>query len=985
MKFRVCSMIIIFAFLLSISYVFAGIPRMINYQGMLTDNLGSPLNGSYDLTFKIYGSLSSSDSLWTEHHLGVLVQGGLFNVLLGSTTPMPSTLFDDTVRYLGIKVGSDSELPRIRLTSVGYSFRSLRSDTASYALAGTGGGSNTWTFRITPTADTTLITGGRWGIARYGNELFGNADSTHVNFGVVCTTGTSGQNYKYCTVSGGIRNKATYDYSTVGGGAFNTASGEHATVGGGVFNIASNSYATIGGGYLNAAKGVHSTIGGGHSDTASMGYATIGGGLTNTASGGYSTVGGGQINKATADWSIIGGGHADTTKAVYGGVFSGYSNLAGDEATDTAAFVGGGYENTAKAKYATVCGGDSNTVSGPYAIVGGGYRNTANNLYATVGGGYINTAPGERATVGGGSNNNASGDGATVGGGYQNTASGFASTVSGGEKNFVAGDRAAILGGYADTITNTADYSYLFGIKSKLTQDSTFMVDMPHIRFGKESGGYEFPTSDGTSGQVMATNGSGQLSWANISSSGGGWTDAGTKIYLTTSTDTVGIGTNTPHRKVQITEDVNGLSCPFKLENPNNNIGTGVSTGIIFSAGGSGNARGKGGLVYELTDTWNRGKFHFLQDPNLNADNPTISDAVMTIQNDGKVGIGTTSPSSKLQVVGDLRVTDKANIGPNNSNAGTNAFVAGANNVASGNYSTVGGGNSDTTKALYGGVFSGYSNLAGDAPEDTAAFVGGGYNNSATGKYSTVSGGWNNTASGYTSTVDGGYQNTASGWRSTVVAGRQNTSNGDASTIIGGAENSNSGTYSIILGVQDTLTAAAEYSMAFGGLVYLNTGYRVAFFDATWSGRLAINRDDHDPGGIGYPIHVGTNTSNGNGAFLSAAGVWTNASSRTFKENFQTLDGNYILQQISNLPVETWNYKGTKEKHIGPCSEDFANSFDVGSVRENGTRENKYLSAGDVAGVALAGVKELTRENQELRLIIEELKQRITEMEKKKR
>ena len=31
------------------------------------------------------------------------------------------------------------------------------------------------------------------------------------------------------------------------------------------------------------------------------------------------------------------------------------------------------------------------------------------------------------------------------------------------------------------------------------------MVDMPHIRFGDETTGYEFPTSDGTAGQVMTT------------------------------------------------------------------------------------------------------------------------------------------------------------------------------------------------------------------------------------------------------------------------------------------------------------------------------------------------------------------------------------------------------------------------------------------------------------------------------------------------
>jgi hypothetical protein len=55
--------------------------------------------------------------------------------------------------------------------------------------------------------------------------------------------------------------------------------------------------------------------------------------------------------------------------------------------------------------------------------------------------------------------------------------------------------------------------SYLFGVGSKLTADSTFMVDMPHIRFGDETYGYEFPSSDGEYGQVMVTDGHGQLSW----------------------------------------------------------------------------------------------------------------------------------------------------------------------------------------------------------------------------------------------------------------------------------------------------------------------------------------------------------------------------------------------------------------------------------------------------------------------------------------
>jgi cell division protein FtsB len=50
-------------------------------------------------------------------------------------------------------------------------------------------------------------------------------------------------------------------------------------------------------------------------------------------------------------------------------------------------------------------------------------------------------------------------------------------------------------------------------------------------------------------------------------------------------------------------------------------------------------------------------------------------------------------------------------------------------------------------------------------------------------------------------------------------------------------------------------------------------------------------------------------------------------------------------------------------------------------MRENGTRDNKYLSSEDIAGVALAGVKELIKENQELKQMIEELETKIEKLE----
>lgn len=102
----------------------------------------------------------------------------------------------------------------------------------------------------------------------------------------------------------------------------------------------------------------------------------------------------------------------------------------------------------------------------------------------------------------------------------------------------------------------------------------------------------------------------------------------------------------------------------------------------------------------------------------------------------------------------------------------------------------------------------------------------------------------------------------------------------------------------------------------------------------------------------GAAFVVGSNSSNGNGAYLSNGGTWTNASDRNKKENFQRLDGNAILRKISRLPLTRWNYKGQSEQHIGPVAQDFYRIFQVG---EN----DKTISTIDPSGIALIGVQEL--------------------------
>jgi hypothetical protein len=150
-----------------------------------------------------------------------------------------------------------------------------------------------------------------------------------------------------------------------------------------------------------------------------------------------------------------------------------------------------------------------------------------------------------------GQNCSGNGTGSAVSGGISNRTIGDASAIGGGQDNYVGGDFSAIPGGYADTIANGVEYSYLFGIDSDLSHDSTFMVDMPHIRFGDETDGYEFPADDGSSGQVMTTDGSGQLGWANASGSDADWTISGDNMYSAV-TGNVGIGISSPTVKLHV-------------------------------------------------------------------------------------------------------------------------------------------------------------------------------------------------------------------------------------------------------------------------------------------------------------------------------------------------------------------------------------------------------------------------------------------------
>lgn len=104
-------------------------PNLINYQGRLTAAGGAAASGSLVMNFSIYATATGVTSLWTETQT-VAVTNGVFNVLLGSVTPFPGTVFTSGgERYLGIKVGTDPEMtPRFRLTSVAFAIHATEAD-----------------------------------------------------------------------------------------------------------------------------------------------------------------------------------------------------------------------------------------------------------------------------------------------------------------------------------------------------------------------------------------------------------------------------------------------------------------------------------------------------------------------------------------------------------------------------------------------------------------------------------------------------------------------------------------------------------------------------------------------------------------------------------------------------------------------------------------------------------------------------------------
>ena len=94
-------------------------PQTVNFQGLLSDTEGNPLNGTLPaVAFRIYDDATEGPTLWGETQV-LTADNGLVNVQLGSNEPLIPGLFAGKMLWLGVQVGGDPEmLPRLPISSV---------------------------------------------------------------------------------------------------------------------------------------------------------------------------------------------------------------------------------------------------------------------------------------------------------------------------------------------------------------------------------------------------------------------------------------------------------------------------------------------------------------------------------------------------------------------------------------------------------------------------------------------------------------------------------------------------------------------------------------------------------------------------------------------------------------------------------------------------------------------------------------------------
>jgi hypothetical protein len=201
---------------------------------------------------------------------------------------------------------------------------------------------------------------------------------------------------------------------------------------------------------------------------ANIGTSSIAMGYDNTAASQGATVWGGQNNSASGGVAaVITGGQNNTATSAFAQILGGSGNSAGLSARVA------GKNNISSGDYSMIGGGEANTSSGHYSVTSGGYANNNNGQYSTISGGGQNSIVGSYNTISGGRSNRLTASSAysTITGGQNNTSGATYTVISAGESNIASGSYSTISGGQGNTANGP--YSTIAGGKNNTTSCTT--------------------------------------------------------------------------------------------------------------------------------------------------------------------------------------------------------------------------------------------------------------------------------------------------------------------------------------------------------------------------------------------------------------------------------------------------------------------------------------------------------------------------------
>ncbi|MGE3801842.1 MAG: beta strand repeat-containing protein, partial [Candidatus Kapaibacterium sp.] len=599
---------------------------------------------------------------------------------------------------------------------------------------------------------------------------------------------------------------------------------------------------------LNLNGSIQRDLGGNARGADAVELQSVRSGPTEVASGAEATISGGRSNRAAGSGATVGGGNSNAADGDVASIGGGANNQAG-----LGGAIGGGIVNQATGNYSAIAGGESNVASAAHTAVGGGQRNTASGVQAAVGGGSLNTA---------------SGSGAWIGGGTLNSASGTLAVVGGGAFNVAAGDRSFVAGGQGLTLSAAAQRS--FGFLGGNLGSNNMTVSTPDVAV--------FGNTD--LWLANNNNGASQLRFYEANGTTGAFPGTTNFTSFQAGTQTVDINYILPTATAATSTVEEGF---LQLDAGTGQLSWVDPASVVSSAWSlTGNAGTTPGTNY-LGTSDAQGVHIYV---NGGADNSLILNTNGSIQRD---------------TAGDGRGEDAVDLQSSRGNA---------TQVASGRYSTIGGGrrnsainiaatvaggDQNVAQGRYVTVGGGFQNIANssDGLVVAAMTIGGGYNNQVTGILSTIAGGASNTASGPDGAIGGGNSNSISGQTNTIGGGVFNSVTGFRSVIGGGDRNSVGSRWSVVPGGRG-LTLGGESSFGFLG------GNRAGTVVSRGNNRMTLSEDD-----IAVFGNVDLLLANNNGAasrlrFYEANSVVDSFPTATtyytsFEAGDQSEDINYIL------------------------------------------------------------------------------------------